>query len=201
MTEALVTLTAVVALLLGSPGPAPLALAAVGASFGVRRGLPFLLGILAGLSVAIIGAVIALSTLFSIYPAAKTGIQILGGCYILYVAFKIASAPVLEESESSENIPTFVHGFILNLLNPKAYAAFFAIFSQFSLPIQNSALSLLFTGVVCLIVATVVDTLWLLLGGMLRPLFKQPLQARILRITFSVLMVLAVAYAFLKAAG
>lgn len=201
MTEPLITLISVVALLLGSPGPAPLALAAVGASFGVKRGLPFLFGILAGLSVAIISAVITLSTLFTIYPAAKIGIQLLGGCYILYVAFKIASAPVIEGSGNAENIPTFAHGFILNLLNPKAYAAFFAIFSQFALPLQSNALSLFLTGVVCLLVATVVDALWLMLGGVIRPLFKRPLQARVLRITFAILMVLAVAYAFYKAAS
>ncbi len=45
--------------LLGSPGPAPIALAAKGAAFGMERGLPFLTGILCGLSVTIIGAIAA----------------------------------------------------------------------------------------------------------------------------------------------
>lgn len=201
MTESLITLIGVVALLLGSPGPAPLALAAVGASFGVRRGIPFLLGVLGGLCVAIVGVVIALSTLFTIYPAAQMAVQILGGCYILYVAYKIATAPVIQDNGTAQSIPSFVHGFILNLLNPKAYAAFFAIFSQFSLPLQSNALSLLVTGVICILVATVVDAAWLMLGGVIRPLFRNPLQARILRITFAVIMVLAVAYAFVNAAN
>ena len=52
-----------------------------------------------------------------------------------------------------------------------------------------------------MLVATVVDALWLMLGGVIRPLFKRPLQARVLRITFAILMVLAVAYAFYKAAS
>lgn len=105
-----------VALLLGSPGPAPLALAAVGASVGVMRGLPFLL----------------------------------------------------------------------------------AIFSQFTLPLKSDSLSLFATGVVCIIVATVVDSVWLILGGIIRPIFKKPLQARILRFVFATLMIMAVGCALLK---
>lgn len=63
MLESIVSLIAATGLLLGSPGPAPLALAATGATFGIRRGAPFLAGILLGLSVAIIGASIGLAAL------------------------------------------------------------------------------------------------------------------------------------------
>ena len=38
MIEAITTLALTTALLLGSPGPAPLALAGVGASFGFKQG-------------------------------------------------------------------------------------------------------------------------------------------------------------------
>ena len=198
MTEALFTLISVVALLLGSPGPAPLALAAVGASFGITRGLPFLFGILSGLAIAIVGAIIGLSTLFSLYPTTKIIVQVIGGLYILYVAFKIASAPMIGGSNTQHRIPSFVDGFILNLLNPKAYAAFFAIFSQFTLPLENNTLSLFATGVVCLIVATIVDSIWLMLGGIIKPIFKKPLQARVIRIIFAILMIIAVARTLLK---
>lgn len=194
MTEALLTLIPVVALLLGSPGPAPLALAAVGASFGISRGLPFLIGILSGLAVAIIGAAVGLSALFSTYPSAKISLQIAGSIYILYVAFKIAFAPVINDANTKEKIPTFLDGFILNLLNPKAYAAFLAIFSQFVLPLESRALSLIATGVICIIVAAIVDTIWLMLGGIIRPIFKKPLQARMLRLLFAALMIVAVGW-------
>lgn len=200
MIEALLTLVPVVALLLGSPGPAPLALAAVSASFGIKKGIAFLCGILAGLAVAMIGAVIGLSALFSLYPSSRLVVQIIGGLYIFYVAFKIASAPVIIDSKSQNKTPTFADGFILNLLNPKAYAAFLAIFSQFSLPMQSSSTSLLATASVCMVVALLVDSAWLALGGILKPLFKKPLQARILRIVFAVLMIIAVAWTFLKSA-
>ncbi len=41
MIEGILTLILVTTLLLGSPGPAPLALAGISAAFGIRRGMPF----------------------------------------------------------------------------------------------------------------------------------------------------------------
>jgi len=194
--ESFIVLVSTTALLLGSPGPAPLALAATGASFGVKKGIPFLIGILLGLSVAIVGATLGLAALFSQFPSFRVVCQVIGGAYILYVAYKIASAPITT-SKDADNIPSLKDGFILNLLNPKAYAAFLAIFSQFLLPFPDVYIAHVITGVTCLAVAAVVDTLWLMFGGLLRPIFSKPKQARAIRVVFAVLMVIAVLYALL----
>lgn len=193
MLEPFIVLITATALLLGSPGPAPLALAATGATFGVRKGMPFLAGILLGLSFAIIGAIAGLAALFSQFPNFRFICQLAGGAYILYIAYKIASAQPIA-AQGSQIAPSFRDGFILNLLNPKAYAAFLAIFSQFILPFTDSHISYIVTGLTCLAVAAVVDTLWLMFGGLLRPVFSKPKQARVIRIIFALLMVIAVIY-------
>ncbi|GAA5443571.1 hypothetical protein Misp06_01748 [Microbulbifer sp. NBRC 101763] len=199
MLEALSSLIAATGLLLGSPGPAPLALAASGATFGVRQSTGFLIGILLGLCVAIVGATAGVAALLSAWPEARLTMQICGALYIGYIAFKIATAPVLvQEQSAAAQPPSLLDGFIFNLLNPKAYAAFFAIFSQFLLPIEESGFSYLATGLVCLIVAAVVDFIWLYLGGSLRPVFHKPKQARVIRVSFALLMVAAVLFVFLR---
>jgi len=197
--ESLVTLITTTALLFGSPGPAPLALAATGATFGVRQGLPFLFGILAGLSAAIIGATVGLAAFFAAVPSARFSVQLAGALYIIFIAYKIAIAPTLDSSDkSTQSPPRFRDGFILNLLNPKAYAAFLAIFSQFILPFSNSITASAVTGLVCLIVAAFVDVIWLYLGGQLRPLFEKPKSARLMRVIFAILMIIAVAIVLIK---
>ncbi|WP_299002378.1 LysE family translocator [uncultured Shewanella sp.] len=198
MIEAIITLITTTALLLGSPGPAPLALAATGATHGIKKGTPFLIGILLGLSFAIVGATLGLTTLFSYWPELQWSMQLLSAFYLTYVAFKIATAPITSPlNTTKESTPLLSDGFILNLLNPKAYVAFLAIFSQFILPFSNEAHSYIATGIVCLIVAAIVDTLWLCFGGLLRPLFSHPIQARILRVTFAILMILTVIWTFI----
>ena len=197
MTESIISLITATALLLGSPGPATLGLAGVGATFGVRGGLNFLGGILVGLCVVIVGAALGLAALFAVFPSARLAVQLVGGLYICYIALKIATAPHTSDIGNEKNTRSkFIEGFILNLLNPKAYVAFLALFSQFLLPVSTAVGAFLSTAAVCFIVAVVVDSMWLSFGGILRPLFKQPRQARVVRVMFAVLMVGAVLWAF-----
>lgn len=200
MFEAFVSLVAATTLLLGSPGPVPLALAATGAVFGFRAGVPFLIGILSGLAVAISLGSAGLALLFESVPSSRFVVQICGALYICYVAFKIATAPILTAHDSTnESTPRFRDGFILNLLNPKAYVAFLALFSQFLLPFSSSLLRTITTALVAFGVAIVVDTIWLAMGSMLRPVFESPKFARPTRIIFGVLMVVAVVAVLLSA--
>ncbi len=197
MLEAVGSLVVATMLLLGSPGPATLALAATGAVFGFRGGTPFLIGILSGLAVAIVLGSAGIVALFEAFPASRFFVQICGGLYIGYVALKIATAPVLSTQENlSGSAPLFRDGFILNLLNPKAYAAFLALFSQFLLPFSNDTASTAVTALVAFGIGIVVDVAWLALGGLLRPIFEAPKLARITRVTFGLLMVIAVVVAF-----
>ncbi len=197
MIESISTLVIVTTLLLGSPGPAPLALAATGAAYGFRAGLPFLLGILSGLALAIVLGSAGIAALFEAVPASRFAMQVAGALYIGYVALKIATAPVTSVRASEhESAPNFRDGFILNVLNPKAYAVFLALFSQFLLPLATNATSTFATALVAYGVAIIVDTVWLALGGALRPLFETPGLARVTRVVFGLLMVIAVAITF-----
>lgn len=141
----------------------------------------------------IIGAAAGLAALFANFSGIRIAAQLLGALYILYIAIKIATAPVVNlDSGKLANAPKFRDGFILNLLNVKAYAVFLAIFSQFLLPFDQAGVSYISTGLVCVFVATVVDIIWLWLGSAISHLFSQPSQARILRIVFALLMLVAV---------
>ncbi len=197
MIEALSSLILATALLLGSPGPVPLALAATGATYGIRRGIAFLVGILTGLAVAITLGSIGIATLFNTFPPSRYLVGVAGALYICYIAIKIATAPILTEQDELEaQAPTFRDGFILNILNPKAYAAFVALFSQFLLPFSTELISTAVTALVAFGVAILVDGAWLILGGVLTPLFRSPLLARPIRVLFGVVMVAAVIFAF-----
>ncbi len=193
MPEAIAALVIATAALLGSPGPATLSLAAVGATSGVSRGLPYYAGILVGLLFAMLGAIAGLATVLGRWPQASLVIQLLGATYILYVAWKIATAPTVTEADSKDiRHPGFRDGFILNILNAKAYAAFLALFSQFLLPIDNRVFAYLASATVCFGVAVIVDAAWLIAGGFLQSLFRNPRSARLIRIVFGLLIVASV---------
>ncbi|UAA40233.1 LysE family translocator [Paraneptunicella aestuarii] len=199
--EEFISLVVATSLLLGSPGPAPLALAATGATIGTKQGLPFLSGILLGLLVVITTTTLGLTALFTAFPALKLTMQVVGGLYIIYVAVKIARVPILSPQQANINVekmPGLIDGFILNLLNPKAYAALLALFSQFTLPLASPQLGLIATATTCFILATILDFIWLAMGSVLRPLFEKPTSAKIVRSSFATLMIAAVAFTFVE---
>lgn len=201
MIEGIVVLAIATSVLLGSPGPATLSLAAVGATYGVSKGAPYLFGILMGLLLAMVGAVFGVAAVFDRWPAAKWIIQLLGAAYLFYVAYKIATAPaLLGDEKTTHGVPRFRDGLILNLLNPKAYAAFFVLFSQFLVPIANIPTQYFLTAIVCFAIAVIVDSIWLLLGSVIRPLFSTPRSARIVRMFFAATIVVATIWTLIRQA-
>jgi len=192
MLESIITLTIATAILLGSPGPATLSLAAVGATFGVRGGVPYLTGILLGLFCAMMGAVFGIAAVFTQWPQAERIVQLLGASYLMYVAYRIATAPVLADGDFEQSkAPRLRDGFVLNLLNPKAYAAFFVLFSQFILPLQEISTQYLATSMIIFAVAVVVDSIWLVIGSGIRSIFANPRSARATRVLFALSIVIA----------
>ncbi len=199
MTEAVIALTIAATMLLGSPGPATLSLAAVGATFGVYKGVRYLAGILLGLICAMTGAVFGVATIFVQWPQVKLVVQILGAIYLFYIAFRIATAPVLMNGEySKQDMPGFRDGFVLNLLNPKAYAAFFVLFSQFLLPFETTPAQYFAASLVIFSVAVVVDCIWLVIGSAIHSIFSHPRSARATRLLFGLSIVVATAWTLLK---
>ena len=198
MIEAIITLTVATAVLLGSPGPATLSLAAVGATFGVRVGTPYLTGILLGLFCAMMGAVFGIAAIFTQWPQAEKIIQLLGATYLMYVAYRIATAPVLGDGDFAKHkAPGLRDGFVLNLLNPKAYAAFFVLFSQFLLPLEELPTQYLATSLIVFAVAIIVDSIWLAIGSGVRSIFANPKSARATRILFALSIVFATLWTLL----
>ena len=190
MLEAVAALVIATAALLGSPGPATLSLAAVAATSGISRGLPYYAGIISGLLFAIIGAIVGLATVLTRWPQVSLVLQVLGASYILYIAWKIATAPVATDVDGNDvRPPGFRDGLILNVLNVKAYAAILAILSQFLLPFDDLVVAYSVSAAICFGVAMVVDFMWLAAGAFLQTLFREPRSARITRIVFGLMIV------------
>ena len=66
-------------------------------------------------------------------PGAAPVLAACAGCYILYLAWKVATAPPLGRLESGAARPALLGGYAMAVMNPKAYAAFIALFSGYPL--------------------------------------------------------------------
>jgi threonine/homoserine/homoserine lactone efflux protein len=105
-----------------TPGPNNLMLMASGANFGFRRTLPHMLGIVGGLSVMALLVGAGLMALFDSVPALNLILKVVSVGYLLWLAFKIATAAPVEEGDADSHPMTFVQAATFQWVNPKAWA-------------------------------------------------------------------------------
>lgn len=194
--QQLLALVLAASVVMGSPGPATLSVTATGAAFGLRGSLRYALGIIVGtIAVLLIVAAGVMAVLGSM-PRLAPLLAVASAAYILYLAFKIATAPPLAERAGGAKLPTFLGGFLLAVANPKAYVAIAAVLGTSSRanggdPGMSARLAVL----ALMIVA--IHVLWLLAGAAFARFLRQPLASRIINLVFAATLVLTTALAAL----
>jgi threonine/homoserine/homoserine lactone efflux protein len=182
--------------LTGSPGPATLGLAAIGAAFGARRGLSCLAGIVCGMIVVMAIIASGLAGLLLTLPGATPLVATAAAAYIAYLAWRIATAPPLH-GQGRAQPPSIAGGLALALLNPKAYAAMAALFSGFVLVHGRPELDAVVKTVVLVAIIIPVNLAWLSAGSALTRRFHDPASNRAINIGFAVLLLVSVGLALL----
>lgn len=118
-----------------SPGPATMAIASASLGEGRRHGLTMAAGIFCGSMTWALAASLGLAALLSQYAQALIVIRILGGLYLLYLAwraFRSAASPIypFSMSKSAKSLKrTFLMGYAIHLTNPKAIFGWLATIS------------------------------------------------------------------------
>ena len=181
--------------LAGSPGPNTLSLAATGAAFGARRGLAYMMGLNFGMvAVMAITASGVIGVLFAV-PGAAPAVTALAAAYFVYLAWRIATAPPLDDGTADRRQPSFLAGVLLSLVNPKAYAAMAALFSGFALVGGSVGLDVAAKIAVLFVVIGTVNIAWLITGAALTRLFRDPRTSRLVNVGFALLLLVSVAFA------
>jgi threonine/homoserine/homoserine lactone efflux protein len=183
--------------LAGSPGPNTLSLAATGAAFGARRGIGYLVGLVAGMVLVMGITASGLVGVLLAMPGATPVIVAVAAAYFVYLAFRIATAPPLSDTNEERRPPTFMGGLFLSLVNPKGYAAMAALFSGFVLLRSNLLLDVAIKVAVLTIVIMAVNVAWLYAGAALTRFFREPHMNRIINVGFAVLLLASVGLALL----
>jgi threonine/homoserine/homoserine lactone efflux protein len=183
--------------LTGSPGPATLSLAGTAAAFGVRKGVPLAAGCIAGVVLVMLVTASGLAGLVLAQPFLGPVVRGLAGAYMLYLAWRIATAPPIGAANRAGRAPSLLAGILLNIGNPKAYAAMAALFSGFTLSTGDKVGDLTVKVVILVAIMVVVDLAWLAAGSALTRIFRDPRKGRILNIAFAVLLLASLAVAFI----
>jgi threonine/homoserine/homoserine lactone efflux protein len=173
-----------------SPGPNNTMVLASGVNFGVWRSVPHMLGVGLGfaLMLAIIG--LGLGRVFVAYPVIYTVMKIAGAIYMLWLAWKIANAGPMAETESAGTPMTFIQAVLFQWVNPKAWVIAITANATYSI-MGHPVLSALMVAGTFLLVSGPSSLTWVFFGSLLRKLLSNPKTLHIFNITMAVLLVLS----------
>ncbi|OJH43130.1 LysE family translocator [Paracoccus sp. SM22M-07] len=170
-----------------TPGPNNLMLMASGANFGFRRTLPHMLGIVGGVSVMafLVGA--GLMALFDILPALNLVLEVVSVSYLLWLAFKIATAAPVEERDPDGRPITLFQAATFQWVNPKAWAMCLSATTLYA-P-DRSLLSVAIVAGAFALVSFPAISVWAWLGTVVRQWLSNATRLRVFNITMATLLV------------
>ena len=152
-----------------TPGPVNLVTLSTGLNYGFKKALPFVSGATIGFTLLLLAVGLGLYHLTEMIPFFLDLLGYGGTGFICYMGYKIASAKPEIEVESGE-LPSFLNGFVLQWLNPKAWIASLSGVSAFNLAGSISML-LIFCSLYFAICYLSIGS-WALLGDKISPLIN-----------------------------
>ena len=105
-----------------TPGPNNLMLMASGANYGFRRTIPHMLGIGIGFTIMLLLVGAGLIRVFDECPLAHDVLKVVSVAYLLWLAWKIATATGPAEGRAGGRPMTFLQAAAFQWVNPKAWA-------------------------------------------------------------------------------
>ena len=116
-----------------SPGPVNMVIVSSGASYGIRKTFPFVSGGTIGFTLLLLFIRLGFSKIIDLYPYFLKYLAVVGSLFIVYMGYVIATSTAKLAIKGHKQ-PTFIQGFLLQWLNPKAWVACMAGVSLFSVP-------------------------------------------------------------------
>ncbi|HEY3678333.1 MAG TPA: LysE family translocator [Bradyrhizobium sp.] len=171
-----------------TPGPNNIMLLSSGLTYGFRRTLPLMAGILLG-GTFMIGAVgLGLGAVFFAYPVLKTILKYAGAAYLIYLAAGIAmSGTTASEQDVRRGPMTFWAAVLFQWINVKAWVMIIGTITAYAAIAAYPWNIAIQTGI-CLMIGIVATTSWALFGSSLRPILTSPRKVRAFNIVMALLL-------------
>lgn len=174
-----------------TPGPNNMMLLASGVNFGFKRTIPHMCGIAFGFSILILCVGAGLGALIVQFPVLDIVMKVLGGSYLLYLAYRIAMSRSLSQSDETAKPMTFLQAAGFQWVNPKAWMMGVTAISLFSDP-DNPIVSVVAITVAFALVNFPSISIWVAFGKMLQGYLSEPERLRIFNIVMGVLLAICI---------
>jgi threonine/homoserine/homoserine lactone efflux protein len=169
-----------------TPGPNNTMILASGVNFGLRRSLRHLAGICLGFGFMLAVVGLGLHAVLDAYPLILQTLRYVGAAYLLWLAYKLATAPPPSAQGRGKAQPMgFWAAVAFQWVNPKAWIMAMTVMTTYVLPSQPQTAQVLLLTLVFMLVNIPCVTAWAAFGSAMRSLLQDPLRLRIFNITMA----------------
>ena len=170
-----------------TPGPNNIMILASVTNFGVRRTLPHIIGVEAGFLTLLMLTGLGLAQLFELFPLSRRVLLVFCVAYLLYLAWKIATAVPAKPDGATGKPLSFWQAFAFQWINPKAWTMGISAMTVYAADRTFWAVALVtivfgFAGLPSV-------GLWAFLGTLMRKLLENPQLLRTFNVTMALLLV------------
>ena len=181
-----------------TPGPNNVMLTASGANYGFRRTLPHLLGICVGFPLMVAAIGLGLGRLFESVPAIHAVLKAAGSIYLLWLAWRVASARGATETESSRSRPlSFFEAMAFQWVNPKAWIMAVGAISTFTTMDEDVTRQVVLITAIFAVISIFSASIWTLMGVLIARLLQSARAVRAFNMTMGGLLALSVVWILL----
>jgi threonine/homoserine/homoserine lactone efflux protein len=170
-----------------TPGPNNLMLMASGVNWGLRRTVPHLAGVSLGVVAMVLVLGAGLAQVFARYPAVAVALKVASLGYMLWLAWRIATAAAPEGGGGSGRPLSFLQAVAFQWVNPKVWAISLTGISVYSG--GGGIAGILPVALAFLMVGPPSNVAWVVMGRALRRALADPVVLRRFNIAMALLLV------------
>lgn len=182
-----------------TPGPNNIMLLSSGLTYGFRRTIPHIVGIVLGFAFMVAAVGLGLGTVFLAYPILQTLLKYAGAAYLIYLAAAIAmSGPAKPGDEKARGPMTFWGAAMFQWINAKGWVIVIGTITAYA-AIAQFPLNIAIQTAISLLVGTVSTVAWALFGTALRPVLTSERLVRAFNVLMAILLLASLYPVFMDA--
>lgn len=170
-----------------TPGLSNISSASIAILHGYKNTLRYQTGLAVGVFLLMFLSGWFSGALLHRFPSLEPILRYAGAAYILYLAFVILKASYSFDEKDIKPLG-FVHGFTLQILNPKLYVYAFTLFTGFLTSISKNMISLTTLPIALALVSFCATSAWALFGNAIKSHLRNPRLRMAVNIVLSLLL-------------
>jgi threonine/homoserine/homoserine lactone efflux protein len=170
-----------------TPGPNNIMVMSSGLTYGFRRTLPHIAGVVIGFAFMVGAVGLGFGTIFIAFPVLQVFLKYAGAAYLVYLAVVIAMSGPPKPGEARRGPLTFWQGAMFQWVNVKGWVAIIGTITAYA-AIASFPFNIVLQVLTFLVMGTASITTWTLFGSALRPVLTSERAIRLFNIAMAVLL-------------